>query len=83
MVPQEELDRALARWRSRIHGHEAPPVVVQIPAATMVTATAPATQEEATQIVTSPYQGGESGVVAEVNLDDGDFEDYNSQKSAP
>jgi hypothetical protein len=33
--------------------------------------------EEVTQVVMSPYQGGESGnVVAEVNLDDGDFEDH-------
>jgi hypothetical protein len=31
----------------------------------------------------SPYQGEESGnVVAEVNLDDGDFEDYSVRQSA-
>jgi hypothetical protein len=75
MVPQEELDRALARWNARIHGHELP---VAVPAVT-VSPPRPAAPpvDEATQVVMSPYQGGESGnVVAEVNLDDGDFEDY-------
>ncbi len=73
MVPQEELDRALARWKARIHGHELPaPVVRPQP---VVTVSPP--PDESTQVVMNPYQGGESGnVVAEVNLDDGDFEDY-------
>jgi hypothetical protein len=72
MVPQEELDRALGRWRARVHGHEVPPaVVVQIPAAD------PTLLEGVPRVETSTYQ--ESGnVVADVKLDDGDFEDYNS-----
>ena len=39
--------------------------------------------DEVTQVVMSPYQGGESGnVVAEVNLDDGDFEDHTLREAA-
>jgi hypothetical protein len=77
MVPQEELDRALARWKARIHGHELPAPVAARPQP-VVTVNPP--PDETTQVVMSPYQGGESGnVVAEVNLDDGDFEDYTAQ----
>jgi hypothetical protein len=79
MVPQDELDRALARWKARIHGHDLPVAVptvsVSIPVST------PPPVDEVTQVVMTPYQGGESGnVVAEVNLDDGDFEDYSQQR---
>jgi hypothetical protein len=78
MVPQEELDRALARWKARINGHELPAPVAR--AAPPVSVTPP--PEEVTQVVMAPYQGGESGnVVAEVNLDDGDFEDYTLQSA--
>ena len=78
MVPQEELDRALARWKARINGHELPAPVIR--AQTPVAVIPP--PEEVTQVVMAPYQGGESGnVVAEVNLDDGDFEDYTQQSA--
>jgi hypothetical protein len=77
MVPQEELDRALARWKARINGHELPvPVMAVATVSVTPTASASPPPEEVTQVVMAPYQGGESGnVVAEVNLDDGDFED--------
>jgi hypothetical protein len=79
MIPQEELDRALARWKARIHGHDLGhelPVAVPTVTVSPPRPAAPAI-EEVTQVVMSPYQGGESGnVVAEVNLDDGDFEDH-------
>jgi hypothetical protein len=85
MVPQEELDRALARWKARINGHELPAPVVRPPPAVSVSVgpSQAFTPDESTQVVMTPYQGGESGnVVAEVNLDDGDFEDYTTQHDA-
>jgi hypothetical protein len=77
MIPQEELDRALLRWKARINGHELP-VAVAMPVVTVSPPpSASIAPDEATQVVMAPYQGGESGnVVAEVNLDDGDFEDH-------
>ncbi len=80
MVPQDELDRALARWKARIHGHDLPAAVPVVSVSIPVMGPAPV--EEITQVVMTPYSGGESGnVVAEVNLDDGDFEDYNQPRT--
>jgi hypothetical protein len=78
MVPQEELDRALTRWKARSNGHELPvPVAPVVTVSVTPIASVSPPPEEVTQVVMSPYHGGESGnVVAEVNLDEGDFEDH-------
>ena len=82
MVPQEELDRALARWKARIHGHDLPavvPPVAKVSVTPVGHGSPPPEEVTQVQVVMSPYQGGESGnVVAEVNLDDADFEDHSS-----
>lgn len=66
MIPQAELDRALARWKARKLGHDV----------STHDASDLAVHEEPTRVAEVSYQSRVETPPAEVNLDDGDYEDH-------
>jgi hypothetical protein len=72
MLPQEELDRALARWKARKLGHEvAHDTAVPEP----VDQRAPA-HDEPTRVASAHYHSDMETPPAEVHLGEDDFEDH-------
>ena len=75
MIPQEELDRALARWKARQLGHDMPAAPEAIDEAPI--------HEEPTRVAAPSYQSQvetpQAEVHSEVHLNDSDFEDHTNR----
>jgi hypothetical protein len=76
MIPQEELDRALARWKARKLGHE----VSHDPAAPEHVDIHAPSQEEPTRVASAHYHSEVETPPAEVHLGEDDFEDHTHRR---
>ena len=70
MIPQTELDRALARWKARKLGHDFPTSPPEPRVATGTYAVA----DEPTRVALPEYQSEVVTPAAEVHLSDDDYE---------
>jgi hypothetical protein len=81
MIPQEELDRALARWNARKLGHAVAPAGAGYsgPPPSIADDDAPI-HEEPTRVAAAEYSSQvetpQAEVHSEVHLNDSDFEDH-------
>ena len=78
MIPQEELDRALRRWKARKLGHDVPQAIADDPS---VQVDADALHDEPTRVASSNYSSEVQTPPAEVMLSDTDFEDHTHHKT--
>ena len=78
MIPQEELDRAVRRWKARKLGHEVPaavageesvPVMIDHPL-----------NDEPTRVASHNYSSEVQTPPAEVHLGEDDFEDHTDHR---
>lgn len=80
MIPQEELDRAIARWKARKLGQSAVPLAIDDTGLPQPVDDAPIF-EEPTRVAAAGYssevQTPQAEVHAEVHLNDSDFETHN------
>ena len=77
MIPQEELDRALRRWKAKKLGHDVPHAVED---ASMQIEDASPLNDEPTRVASHNYSSQVETPPAEVNLSDTDFEDHTHHK---
>jgi hypothetical protein len=77
MIPQEELDRALQRWKAKKLGHDVPHVVDH----SMQIEDASPLNDEPTRVAAPHYSSQVETPPAEVNLSDTDFEDHTHHKT--
>jgi hypothetical protein len=76
MIPQEELDRALARWKARKLGHE---VSHDAAVPEHVDINAPS-HDEPTRVASAQYHSEVETPPAEVHLGEDDFEDHTHRR---
>ena len=72
MIPQEELDRALRRWKAKKLGHDVP---VPVAGDDSINIDASA-HDEPTRVASHNYSSQVETPPAEVHLGEGDFEDH-------
>jgi hypothetical protein len=75
MIPQEELDRALRRWKARKLGQDVPQVIgedIQLDSAV---------HDEPTRVASSNYSSEVQTPPAEVTLSETDFEDHTHRRT--
>jgi len=73
MIPQEELDRALRRWKARKLGHEVPTAVA---GEESVRVQIDSPHEDPTRVASHNYSSQVETPPAEVHLGEADFEDH-------
>ena len=76
MIPQEELDRALRRWKARKLGQDVPQVIgedIQMESSHL--------HDEPTRVASSNYPSEVQTPPAEVTLSETDFEDHTHHKT--
>ena len=76
MIPQEELDRALRRWKARKLGQEVPQAVAED-----VELETSSLHDEPTRVASSNYSSEVQTPPAEVTLGEDDFEDHTHHKT--
>ncbi len=78
MIPQEELDRALRRWKAKKLGQEVPQAVAEEHSAQIEDASP--LHDEPTRVASPHYSSHMETPPAEVNLGEDDFEDHTHRK---
>jgi hypothetical protein len=76
MIPQEELDRALRRWKARKLGQDVPQVIgedIRVEDSHL--------HDEPTRVASSNYSSEVQTPPAEVTLSETDFEDHTHHKT--
>ena len=76
MIPQEELDRALQRWKARKLGHDVPAAIPEGESASLTIEAESPLNEEPTRVAAPHYQSQVETPPAEVHLGDEDYEDH-------
>jgi hypothetical protein len=79
MIPQEELDRALRRWKARKLGHDVPQAVADDPSVQIDDASV--LHDEPTRVASPHYSSEVQTPPAEVNIGEDDFEDHTHHKT--
>ena len=79
MIPQEELDRALRRWKAKKLGHDVP-VPVAADESIQIDDTSHL-NDEPTRVASHNYSSQVETPPAEVDLGEGDFEDHTHHKT--
>jgi hypothetical protein len=82
MIPQEELDRALRRWKARKLGHDSPGTADGNHDAAAVASDDPhaPAHDEPTRVAAAHYHSEVETPPAEVQLGDEDFEDHTHRR---
>jgi hypothetical protein len=75
MIPQEELDRALQRWKARKLGHDVPTAVSDGESLSVAIESESPLSDEPTRVAAPHYQSQVETPPAEVHLSDADYED--------